>query len=86
MVPVSFLLQVLSRDFMPKSMLEQYLACDKPPPLDKLNPYREVRFTYGIPSLPFPIDLGSVGLDLHRIRIVSSNSDLPVDPDISVPA
>jgi hypothetical protein len=34
--------QVLSRDFMPKSMLEQYLACDKPPPLDKLNPYREV--------------------------------------------
>ena len=25
---------------MPKSMLEQYLACDKPPPLDKLNPYR----------------------------------------------
>ena len=21
-------------------MLEQYLACDKPPPLDKLNPYR----------------------------------------------
>ena len=27
---------------MPKSMLEQYLSCDKPPPLDKLNPYREV--------------------------------------------
>jgi hypothetical protein len=23
-------------------MLEQYLACDKPPPLDKLNPYGEV--------------------------------------------
>jgi hypothetical protein len=36
--------QVLSRDFMPKSMLEQYLACDKPPPLDKLNPYREVSY------------------------------------------
>ena len=34
--------QVVSRETMPKSMLEQYLACDKPPPLDKLNPYREV--------------------------------------------
>lgn len=33
--------QVVSRESMPKSMLEQYLACDKPPPLDKLNPYRE---------------------------------------------
>lgn len=33
--------QVVSRDTMPKSMLEQYLACDRPPPLDKLNPYRE---------------------------------------------
>ena len=32
--------QVVSRETMPKSMLEQYLACDKPPPLDKLNPYR----------------------------------------------
>ena len=36
----SFLYQVVSRETMPKSMLEQYLACDKPPPLDKLNPYR----------------------------------------------
>ena len=26
---------------MPKAMLEMYLACDKPPPLDKLNPYRD---------------------------------------------
>jgi len=33
--------QVVSRDTMPKSMLEQYLGCDKPPPLHKLNPYRE---------------------------------------------
>ncbi len=33
--------QVVSRDTMPKAMLEAYLACDKPPPLDKLNPYRE---------------------------------------------
>jgi len=33
--------QVVSRETMPKSMMEQYLACDKPPPLDKLNPYRE---------------------------------------------
>ena len=31
---------MVSRETMPKSMLEQYLACDKPPPLDKLNPYR----------------------------------------------
>ena len=35
--------QVVSRETMPKSMQEQYMACDKPPPLDKLNPYREVR-------------------------------------------
>ena len=34
--------QVVSRETMPKAMIEQYLACDKPPPLDKLNPYREV--------------------------------------------
>jgi len=33
--------QVVSRETMPKSMLEQYLSCDRPPPLDKLNPYRE---------------------------------------------
>ena len=32
--------QVVSRDTMPKAMLEAYMACDKPPPLDKLNPYR----------------------------------------------
>ena len=37
---IMFLHQVVSRESMPKSMLEQYLACDKPPPLDKLNPYR----------------------------------------------
>ncbi len=37
----SFDQQVVSRDTMPKAMLEAYLACDKPPPLDKLNPYRE---------------------------------------------
>jgi len=33
--------QVVSKETMPKAMLEAYLACDKPPPLDKLNPYRE---------------------------------------------
>lgn len=33
--------QVVSRDTMPKAMLEAYLACDTPPPLSKLNPYRE---------------------------------------------
>ena len=32
--------QVVSRDTMPKAMLEAYLACDTPPPLNKLNPYR----------------------------------------------
>ena len=37
--------QVVSRDTMPKAMLEAYMACDKPPPLDKLNPYRYVNFT-----------------------------------------
>ncbi|XP_015363275.1 PREDICTED: wiskott-Aldrich syndrome protein family member 3 [Diuraphis noxia] len=33
--------QVLSRDTMPAPMLEMYSQCDKPPPLYKLNPYRE---------------------------------------------
>lgn len=33
--------QVVSRDTMPTAMLEVYKQCDKPPPLDKLNPYRE---------------------------------------------
>lgn len=33
--------QVLSRDTIPTAMLETYEQCDKPPPLDKLNPYRE---------------------------------------------
>ncbi|CAB4060657.1 WASF [Lepeophtheirus salmonis] len=32
--------QVVSRESMPKAMLEAYIACDKPPPLDNLNPYR----------------------------------------------
>ncbi len=36
----SFDQQVVSRETMPKAMLEVYMACDKPPPLDKLNPYR----------------------------------------------
>ena len=36
--------QVVSRETMPKAMLEAYMACDKPPPLDKLNPYRYVIF------------------------------------------
>jgi len=33
--------QVVSRDTMPTAMLETYQTCDKPPPLDKLNSYRE---------------------------------------------
>ncbi|BES92776.1 Hypothetical protein motif [Nesidiocoris tenuis] len=33
--------QVVSRDTMPTAMLEVYKLCDKPPPLDKLNPYRD---------------------------------------------
>lgn len=33
--------QVVSRETMPKALQEAYMACDKPPPLDKLNPYRE---------------------------------------------
>lgn len=34
--------QVVSRDTMPTAMLETYKNCDKPPPLDILNPYRYV--------------------------------------------
>ncbi|XP_023230579.1 wiskott-Aldrich syndrome protein family member 3-like [Centruroides sculpturatus] len=33
--------QVLSRNTMPSAMGDIYHTCDKPPPLDKLNPYRE---------------------------------------------
>lgn len=33
--------QVVSRDTMSAAMLELYDACDAPPPLSKLNPYRE---------------------------------------------
>lgn len=33
--------QVVSRDTMPTAMMETYNLCDKPPPLDKLNAYRE---------------------------------------------
>lgn len=33
--------QVVSRDTMPTAMLETYRQCDTPPPLDKLNIYRE---------------------------------------------
>lgn len=33
--------QVVSRNTMPSAMLETYQMCDKPPPLDKLNQYRE---------------------------------------------
>ncbi|XP_058124727.1 actin-binding protein WASF3 [Anopheles ziemanni] len=33
--------QIFSRATMPSAMLEVYKACDKPPPLDKLNCYRD---------------------------------------------
>lgn len=37
---VVFEQQVVSRESMPAAMRETYYMCDKPPPLDKLNPYR----------------------------------------------
>lgn len=33
--------QVVSRSTIPPSILEQYNTCDKPPPLSRLNPYRD---------------------------------------------
>lgn len=33
--------QIFSRSTMPAPMLETYAQCDKPPPLDKLNVYRD---------------------------------------------
>ncbi|KAJ8975960.1 hypothetical protein NQ317_011928 [Molorchus minor] len=33
--------QIFSRATMPTAMLETYKSCDKPPPLDKLNCYRD---------------------------------------------
>lgn len=33
--------QIFSRSTMPTAMLETYNSCDKPPPLDKLNCYRD---------------------------------------------
>lgn len=38
--------QVVSRDTMPTAMLETYKNCDKPPPLDVLNPYRYVSYIH----------------------------------------
>ncbi|KAG1671099.1 Wiskott-Aldrich syndrome protein family member 3 [Nymphon striatum] len=33
--------QVVSRDTLPTAMAETYQMCDRPPPLEKLNPYRD---------------------------------------------
>lgn len=33
--------QVVARDTIPESLKDQYEVCDKPPPLAKLNPYRD---------------------------------------------
>lgn len=33
--------QIFSRDTMPTAMLETYSTGERPPPLDKLNPYRD---------------------------------------------
>lgn len=33
--------QVVARNTIPESLSEQYKLCDKPPPLNKLNPYRD---------------------------------------------
>lgn len=63
----SFDQQVVSRDSMPKSMLEQYLSCDKPPPLDKLNPYRED----GKDGLKFYTD-ANYFFDLWRTEMLQS--------------
>lgn len=63
----SFDQQVVSRETMPKSMLEQYLACDKPPPLDKLNPYRED----GKDGLKFYTD-PNYFFDLWRTEMIQS--------------
>lgn len=37
---VHFDQQVVSRDTMPTAMQDMYKQCDRPPALDKLNPYR----------------------------------------------
>jgi len=62
--------QVVSRETMPKSMLEQYLACDKPPPLDKLNPYRED----GKDGLKFYTD-PNYFFDLWRTEMIQSTEN-----------
>lgn len=38
---MSFDQQVVSRPTLPPAMLKTYHSCDKPPPLDKLNVYRD---------------------------------------------
>jgi WAS family protein 3 len=38
---MSFDQQVVSRQSMPAAMNKTYLTCDKPPPLDNLNSYRD---------------------------------------------
>lgn len=41
---MSFDQQVVSRYSMPAAMLKTYKVCDQPPPLDKLNGYRDGKF------------------------------------------
>jgi len=38
---MSFDQQVVSRGTMPAAMNKTYVSCDKPPPLDNLNSYRD---------------------------------------------
>ena len=63
---------------MPKSMLEQYLACDKPPPLDKLNPYRED----GKDGLKFYTD-ANYFFELWRTEMLQSTEKVSVNLTLS---
>lgn len=56
---MSFIQQVLSRHKMPPSIAELYRNCDKPPPLNKLDPYRDdgkdgLKFYTAMNSSPSP--------------------------------
>ncbi|CAB0010391.1 unnamed protein product [Nesidiocoris tenuis] len=65
--------QVVSRDTMPTAMLEVYKLCDKPPPLDKLNPYRN---HYGLGNHALAHQAAAVAAHHHHMGGLSNYDEV----------
>ncbi|GBL64779.1 Wiskott-Aldrich syndrome protein family member 1 [Araneus ventricosus] len=82
--------QVVSRESMPAAMRETYFMCDKPPPLDKLNPYREdgkdgLKF-YTDPNYFFDLWKQEMLKDTEKImhdrgKKISHSKEIPENPN-----